>query len=231
MIWASGTGWQDQADSTDLLDAEEIAFYAEGLLLEGFHLHWQLCAGDGAPRFVRLFFWQDQRPAPIPLPLALTLLAEGHWPTADTPDAPPPETAFQTLHHACAALGTRLFTVTICDHAMGVVHRAYTSHPLEYPAQGTKPMTRDAWYEQVIVNHQYFLANTAAEFEQVFFDHVLITSMGLGSALNLPVVDAAGDVAGTLNLLAEPQHFTPARLLAYQNLAALHHAGLLKAMA
>ena len=80
VVWASAAGWQDQSDTTDLLDAEEIAFYAEGLLLEGFQLHWQLLAENGAPRFARLFFWQDQPPAPIPLPIALTLLAEGRWP-------------------------------------------------------------------------------------------------------------------------------------------------------
>lgn len=145
-----------------------------------------------------------------------------------------PQTAFRTLHHACAALGTRLFTITICDHAAGLVHRAYSSHPREYPAMGTKPMTRDAWYEQVIVNRRDFLANTTAEFEQVFFDHALITSMGLGSALNLPVSDpavaTAEGVLGTINLLAEAHHFTPARLQAYQSLAASHNAALRAAM-
>lgn len=100
VIWASADGWQEQSDASELLDAEEIAFYAEGLLLEGFGLHWQICAetpdaqasdvknGEAkngepknwAPRLVRLFFWQDAPPLAAPLPAANVLIAEGRWP-------------------------------------------------------------------------------------------------------------------------------------------------------
>lgn len=139
--------------------------------------------------------------------------------------------AFQAIHLACSALGTRLFTVTICDHDQGLVHRAFTSHPAEYPAGGTKPLTHDAWYQQVIEQHRLFVANTPSEFEKVFFDHALITSMGLGSALNLPVVNSSGQVLGTINLLAEPHHFTATRLQAYQTLVKAHRKALLGAMA
>ncbi len=65
VIWADGTEWQAQDDQTELLDGEEIAFYAEGLLMEGFHLHWQVLAETTAPAMpvhVRLFFWQGQMP-------------------------------------------------------------------------------------------------------------------------------------------------------------------------
>ena len=51
--------------------------------------------------------------------------------------------AFARLHAACAALGTRLFTITIDDEPRGICWRAYTSHPVEYPLSGTKPLTRD----------------------------------------------------------------------------------------
>ena len=110
--------------------------------------------------------------------------------------------AYEALHHACAALGTRLFTVTVQDEAQGLARRAYTSHPVEYPVSGTKPLTRDGWYDQCIGGQQTFVANTTPEFAKYFFDHALITSLGLGSCINIPVV-SGGQVLGTVNLLAE----------------------------
>ncbi|TXH94636.1 MAG: GAF domain-containing protein [Pseudorhodobacter sp.] len=138
--------------------------------------------------------------------------------------------AYDTLHAACAALGTRLFTVTTQDEAAGLARRAYTSHPVEYPVSGTKPLTRDGWYDHCITGQQTFVANTTPEFARYFFDHALISSLGLGSCINIPVVEA-GRVLGTVNLLAEEQHFTPAKLAAYEALVARHHAALVAEMA
>jgi hypothetical protein len=123
--------------------------------------------------------------------------------------------AFTILHQDCARLGTRLFTITTHDLAQGLFRRAYTSHPVEYPAHGTKPLVRDAWYDLCITRAQPFIANTADAFATYFFDHALITSMGLGSAVNLPLIAPDGTVPGTVNLLAEAHHFTPDRLATY----------------
>jgi GAF domain-containing protein len=139
-------------------------------------------------------------------------------------------TAYDTLHAACAALGTRLFTVTTQDHAAGVARRAYSSMPVEYPVSGTKPLTRDGWYDYCITGQQTFVANTTPEFAKYFFDHALITSLGLGSCINVPVVHQ-GAVLGTVNLLAEEQHFTVERLAAYHALIAAAHEGLVAEMA
>jgi hypothetical protein len=139
--------------------------------------------------------------------------------------------AYAPLHQACAALGTRLFTVTTIDAGAGLARRAYTSHPVEYPIQGTKPLTRDGWHDHCIAGRQVFVANSVPEFAKYFFDHALITSLGLGSCINIPVFDGDGPVLGTINLLAEEGHFTPARLAAYQALADAHHGALVSAMA
>ncbi len=136
---------------------------------------------------------------------------------------------FAQLHHACAAHGTRLFTISIQDDAKGLSWRAYTSHPVEYPVSGTKPVHKDGWYDQVILHHRTFVANTPEEFALYFFDHALITSLGLGSCINVPVV-LSGHVIGTVNLLAEAGHFTPARVAGYQHLIAEAHAPLVLAM-
>lgn len=137
---------------------------------------------------------------------------------------------FEGLHHACAALGTRLFTITIQDEAAGLARRAYTSHPSEYPVSGTKPLTRDGWYDHCIGGRQTFVANTPPEFAKYFFDHALITSLGLGSCINIPVHRGDGPVLGTVNLLAEAGHFTPDRLAAYQALVTDRHEDLCRAM-
>ncbi len=82
VIWADGDQWQPQDDQTELLDAEEIAFYAEGLLQEGFGMIWQAMADTDAPKepaHVVLMFWQGTAP-PLPDPPAGWLvLSQGAW--------------------------------------------------------------------------------------------------------------------------------------------------------
>ena len=136
---------------------------------------------------------------------------------------------YDTLHHACAALGTRLFTVTVQDLKLDVARRAYTSHPVEYPVSGTKPMEKDGWYDTTIAGKRTFVANTPPEFAKYFFDHALIVSLGLGSCINVPVVDGAR-VLGTVNILAEAGHFTPERLAAYEALVAEASPALVAAL-
>jgi GAF domain-containing protein len=134
-------------------------------------------------------------------------------------------TAFTDLHARCTALGTRLFTVTTVEEAAGLARRVFTSHPVDYPLSGTKPLTRDGWYDTTIAGRQTFVANTPPEFAKYFFDHALIVSLGLGSCINVPVVDG-GKVVGTVNILAEAEHFSPAKLAAYQALVAEAAPGL-----
>jgi hypothetical protein len=138
-------------------------------------------------------------------------------------------TVLTELHRACAGLGTRLFTVTALDDRAALHRRVYTSHPLEYPLQGTKPLDKDAWYAACVSARKPFVANSPAEFEQHFFDHALIVSLGLGSCVNLPVVTGS-EVQGTVNLLAEAGHFTADRLAAYQALVSAVEPALCAAL-
>ncbi|MGB4829252.1 MAG: hypothetical protein WBP18_18630 [Paracoccaceae bacterium] len=80
VIWQDADHWQAQEEDEALLDAEEIAFYAEGLLAEGFGLHWQALAdaeGPALPVLVRLYFWQAGDPPPPPLGEGWQLVASG----------------------------------------------------------------------------------------------------------------------------------------------------------
>lgn len=109
--------------------------------------------------------------------------------------------------------------MTTVDEAAGLARRVYTSHPVEYPVSGTKPLTKDGWYDHTVAGRRTFVANTPPEFAKYFFDHELIVSLGLGSCINVPVVDG-NKVVGTVNILAEAGHFTPAKLAAYEALVA-----------
>lgn len=128
-------------------------------------------------------------------------------------------TAFSDLHASCVTLGTRLFTVTQLDEGKARVARVYTSHPADYPVSGTKPMKKDGWYDTTIAGKRTFVANSPPEFAKYFFDHELIVSLGLGSCINVPVVDG-GAVLGTVNILAEAGHFPPERLATCEALVA-----------
>lgn len=142
-----------------------------------------------------------------------------------------PDDTFAALHRAAdAACGARLFTVTVLDRKAGLARRAYTSHPAEYPATGTKPMRNDAWSDLVIGGGRSFVANSTPEFAIYFTDHALINALGCQSALNMPVSDGA-QVVGTVNVLDVAGHFTPERVAALESLVAAHRPALLAAMA
>jgi GAF domain-containing protein len=142
-----------------------------------------------------------------------------------------PDDTFAALHRAAdAACGARLFTVTVLDRKAGLARRAYSSHPVEYPATGTKPMRNDAWSDLVIGQGRSFVANSTPEFALYFSDHALINALGCQSALNMPVSDG-GQVVGTVNVLDVAGHFTPARVAALESLVAAHRPALLAAMA
>ena len=69
VIWWDNGGWQAQEDDEAMLDTEEVAYYAEGLLAEGFGLHWQALAEADEPArpvLIRLFFWQPGEAPPLP---------------------------------------------------------------------------------------------------------------------------------------------------------------------
>lgn len=76
VFWAAEGRWPDAL--AEALEAEEIAFYAEGLLIEGFALTWQAIGTlqDGAETIL-LYIAQGAAP---PLPDYGPVLAGGTWP-------------------------------------------------------------------------------------------------------------------------------------------------------
>lgn len=85
VLWAAEVeeGWQVQDDAAEMLGAEEIPFYVEGLAMEGFGLLWQAMAetGDPAPDHILLMVWeQGATPPASPEPAeGWVILASGRW--------------------------------------------------------------------------------------------------------------------------------------------------------
>jgi len=117
--------------------------------------------------------------------------------------------ALQNLTRAIA--GFKLFTVMTVDMVDEVARRAYSSHPVDYPVSGTKPIHYDSWFEIVHKQHKLFVANTIADIAMVFPDHEKIWSLGCGSVVNLPVI-IEGQLAATINMLHEEHYYNPARV-------------------
>lgn len=80
VFWGGAEGWDPSP--SEALEAEEIAFYAEGLLIDGFHMDWTLVGEGAVPDHVRLCFWQDGDPPP-PVSPPWQGLAGARW----APDA------------------------------------------------------------------------------------------------------------------------------------------------
>lgn len=117
--------------------------------------------------------------------------------------------ALQNLTSAVA--GFKLFTVMTVDMVHEVARRAYSSHPVDYPVSGTKPIHYDSWFEIVHKQHKPFVANTIVDIAKVFPDHEKIWSLGCGSVVNLPVI-IGGQLAATINMLHEVHYYSPARV-------------------
>jgi hypothetical protein len=80
VIWAGDDGWPDVAAPAEALEAEEIAFYAEGLLEEGFGVIWEILSlpeDPELPEAIRLLVWQGSLPPPPPAPAPWRLLDRG----------------------------------------------------------------------------------------------------------------------------------------------------------
>lgn len=73
-LWHMNGAWSDALG--EALEAEEIAFYAEGLLAEGFSAVWQHLASADGDAHIRLMFWQSGTPILPELPQGWHLCAQ-----------------------------------------------------------------------------------------------------------------------------------------------------------
>jgi GAF domain-containing protein len=162
-----------------------------------------------------------QRDDHMPDTLQMVVNVQRAWAAPNQPSA--------TLEAAGDAfaqtVGYRLYTVTQMLSGGLEVERIYSTNVAVYPVGCRKPMLPNAHTQRVRGEMQPFLAKTPAEFAPLFPDHETITSLGLGSVMNLPVV-FNGVLLGTVNLLDSEgayheQHVEQAMLIARQLVPAL----------
>lgn len=77
-VFWGGEDWP--TEPAERLESEEVAFYAEGLMLEGFHLLWQIIAAPDSPTtpgHIRLMIWETGPPPPAH---GWPILQQASWP-------------------------------------------------------------------------------------------------------------------------------------------------------
>lgn len=105
-------------------------------------------------------------------------------------------------------IGHRLFTVMRYLRATVEVERLYSSNPSAYPPGGRKPKQGTPWGDAVLDRGEVFIAADAAGVRAAFSDHALLSQLGIGAIMNIPI-RLRGRVLGTMNLSHEAGHFTP----------------------
>jgi len=111
-----------------------------------------------------------------------------------------PGEIFQAVHAvASSAIGARLFTIMSFDARQHEVERVYTNMPAVYPLGGRKKKRGTAWSNQILQDLRPFRAQTAQGIRDAFDDHAVMTGMGLGSILNIPIA-YDGVCVGTMNM-------------------------------
>lgn len=103
--------------------------------------------------------------------------------------------------------GAKLFTLLVLTKEGDQVERVYSSNPQAYPLAGLKRMGPTPWGDLVLARRQCYLGHNADDIRWAFPDHELIASLGLASAINIPIV-AMGRVLGTLNALDVAGHYS-----------------------
>lgn len=66
VLWASGDTWEAQDDQDEMMDGEEIPYYAEGLLMEGFGIAWLALGEATVAEVLLLMVWEPGTTPPEP---------------------------------------------------------------------------------------------------------------------------------------------------------------------
>lgn len=129
-----------------------------------------------------------------------------------------------------ATIGVRLFTVLAWVPERQALRRVHSSHPREYPVGGEKTVEVAAgWLARCITAQEPYLGPDSAAVREIFADHELITGLGCGAVINVPVVDG-GRTLGVLNILDAEGSYDDESVEAARNLAPLAVPALLELM-
>lgn len=108
-------------------------------------------------------------------------------------------------------IGHKLFTLLMVLPGGREIQRIWTSNPEAYPLTGRKTMGDTPWGDLVIKQRKPFLGKDMEAVRWAFFDHELIASLGLGSAINVPIA-RHGELLGTIAILDVEGHLDEGKL-------------------
>ncbi|WP_394764675.1 GAF domain-containing protein [Stenotrophomonas sp.] len=150
-----------------------------------------------------------------------TLTTEDHLALCNAlADAARPTDVYQAVERVLAGRpGFGLFTMLVRTPDGEQVRRVHTNNPQAYPLEGCKRMGPTPWGDLVLERRQCYLAHDAEGIRWAFPDHALIASLGLASAINVPVV-ALGQVLGTINLLGAAGRYQEGDVAVVRSVAA-----------
>ena len=103
-------------------------------------------------------------------------------------------------------IGHCLFTIMRVHEAAMEVERVHSSNTAAYPVGGRKQKRGTPWGQVVLDKGEVFVARTPDEVRAAFDDHALITSLGVGSIMNVPI-GYRGRRLGTMNIAHEAGWF------------------------
>jgi hypothetical protein len=114
-------------------------------------------------------------------------------------------------------IGHKLFTILLVAENMEDTVRVYSDNLDAYPINRIKRMGVTPWGSQVIHGCKAYVGKNDGDIRWAFPDHALIKSLGLSSALSVPVV-YKGQCLAVLNLQHEAnwyleEHFAIADLV------------------
>jgi hypothetical protein len=124
-------------------------------------------------------------------------------------------------------VGFRLYTITHVLPGGREVERVHSTDEASYPVGGRKPVTPNAFRDQVYGSKRPFLGRTPADFSPFFPDTPFIVSLGLGSVINIPLV-FDGAALGSVNLLDREGAYDEAHLDPAMRVARLIMPALLR---
>ena len=103
----------------------------------------------------------------------------------------------------------RLFTALNHLEATAEVERLYSSNQTAYPIGGRKQKKDTHWGKKTIDQGELYICHTLEDIQRTFFDHTLITSLGIAGMVNVPVM-LAGRCIASLSISAASDRFSEA---------------------
>src|SRR5262249_49085126 len=111
-------------------------------------------------------------------------------------------------------IGFKLLTMLLLTPDGAVVQRIHTTNVEDYPLSGQERLRPTPWGERVLKEGRPYLGRNREAVKWAFpADFDLIASLGLGSAMNVPIV-ALGRVLGSLNIFDSEWQYDSRSLIA-----------------